>query len=194
MNKLKIVLFFMVAVASINVFSQDVVGKYNQEWILAPDEYRDSENDVVIVKDRKSSKKIWIKNLIPNQQFYAIVNMKDEESVIYAVPRQLVGNYQIKMGCLFYKGKSEDEDEEDEEYSVSIFLNSKSNCMGISQKDYQTEIGVDKEGVKVGGVEIHKSGKIAVGNDVKVGSDSGVKLNTKKLMSGIQYFGKKEFN
>ncbi len=186
MKKFKFVLLATLLFVCSQSFAQSLLGSYEQVSIIAPDEYKDSEHEVTIKEDPVSKKKIWIENLIPNQSFYAIKNISDgDTSYIYAVPPQLVGNYQIKLGCVIF------ESDDEEAGVVSINLNNKTMCQGISQKDYQTEIEVGDGKVKAGGVEVDKSGKVKAGKDVGVDKDKGIKISTKKLMSGIQYVGRK---
>ncbi len=187
MKNLKPILLVGLLLVCFQSFSQSLLGTYEQLSIIAPDEYRDSEYEVTIKADPVSKKKIWIENLIPNQTFYAIKSISDEEgSRIYAVPPQLVGNYQIKLGCVIF------ESEDEESSNVVINLNNETMCKGISQKDYQTEIEVGSGKVKVGDVEIDKSGKVKAGKDVGINKKKGIKISTKKLMSGIQYVGRKK--
>ena len=182
---MKSVFFFVLSLmVLINVNAQKVVGTYEQNSLVAPDAYRDSENDVVITKDIKSSKKIWIEHLIPKQRFYAILYVQSEDAVIYTVPSQKVGNYAIEQGCVTFKNEH-DEDEHD----IQIALNNKSMCFGISQKDYDAPIKVDKNGVKAGGVKVGSDGQVTGGGvDIKNG---GVNVDTKSIMAGIQYVGDK---
>ncbi len=125
-------------------------------------------------------------SLISDKVFYAIKNISDDENAfIYVVPPQIVGNYQIKLGCVLF-------DTDDESSSLVINLNNETMCKGLSQKDYQTAIEVGNKNVKVGDVEVNKNGKVKVGEDVNVDKSKGVKISTKKIMSGIQYVGQKE--
>ncbi|MDO5616492.1 MAG: hypothetical protein Q4G16_09890 [Cruoricaptor ignavus] len=160
--------------------AQIVLGTYEQETLVAPDEYRDSEDDVQITRDPKSSKKIWIHNLIPNQKFYGIANMKNEDMILYSVPKQRVGNYIINLGCAIYRVS---------EGEIVIALNNKTNCFGISQSDYDDVAVVNKRGISAGGVKVGSNGEIST----KVGgvNKDGVQMNVKEIMSGIQYIGKK---
>ncbi|MBO4234799.1 hypothetical protein FO675_10965 [Riemerella anatipestifer] len=167
--------------------AQSIVGRYEQSTLVAPDAYRDSEDDVTISKDPKSSKKIWISNLIPNQKIYAVLHTKGNGNLIYSVPKQLVGNYQINIGCVTFK--EHDEDEEDEEGKLIISLNNEKNCFGISQKDYDAPVSIGKGGVRAGGVTVGSNGTISAGGvDIKKGN---IKVNPKEVMSGIQYIGYK---
>jgi hypothetical protein len=159
--------------------AQKILGKYEQDALVAPDEYRDSEDDVSVTKDPNSTKKIWISNLIPNQKFYAVMFNKTNDLITYSVPAQKVGNYQINLGCITL-------DDED----LKISLNNKQNCMGMSQKDYDTPVSVGKNGTSAGGVKVGKDGSVSTGGvDVKNGE---VRVNTKSIMSGIQYMGHKQ--
>lgn len=189
MNNLKTVLLLTFLFTSITVFSQKVIGEYEQISINAPDEYRDSEHEVTIKRDANARKKIWIYNLIPNQKFYAIKYLVGDDSEIYTVPKQHAGNYLINTGCINYKNV--DEYDEDFSYTVSIHLNNEMMCKGIYQEDYQTEIGIDTDGINVGDIELDKNGKVKAGKHVGIGKNKGIKINTKDIMTGIMYVGKK---
>ena len=154
-----------------------VTGRYNQVALTAPDEYRDSENDVNIVKDTKSSKKIWIENLIPNKKIYAISYLNSDGKSIYTIPKQLVGNYQINVGCVTY---------EDEQVIVSA--NNPVDCVGISQKDYEN-ISVGKDGVSVGKTKVGSNGKISTDGVSIDGSE--IKVNTKNYFRAYNMLGEK---
>ena len=80
---------------------QKILGKYEQDALVAPDEYRDSEEDVSVTKDPNSTKKIWISNLIANQKFYAVMFNKTEDLITYSVPAQKVGwtTASCRRGC-----------------------------------------------------------------------------------------------
>ncbi len=187
MKNIKLTLLVGLLFISSSLFSQSFLGQYSQVSIIAPDEYRDSQYEVVIEPDRKSTKRIWIKNLIPNRTFYAIKYVADGgTSAVYTVPPQEVGDYQIKLGCVIF-----DTDDDEGTSSVVINLNNKTMCKGISQKDYQTDIQIGNKGVKVGDIEINKNGKVKVGKHMGIDKKKGIKVNTKKLMSGIQYIGQK---
>ncbi len=165
MKALKFFLLIGLFSVSATLFSQSFVGKYTQVSIIAPDEYRDSAVEVVVEQDLEAEKKIWVKNLIPNQTFYAVKYVtEDETASVYTVPPQLVGDYQIKLGCVVF------ETDDEQKSSVVINLNNESMCKGISQKDDQTDIQVG-------------DGQVKVGEDVDA--------NTKVLTSGIQYVGQK---
>ncbi|PID67824.1 MAG: hypothetical protein CR968_04760 [Flavobacteriia bacterium] len=186
MKTLKFILLIGLFSLSATLFSQSFLGKYTQVSIIAPDEYRDSAFEVVIDQDLEAEKKIWVKNLIPNQTFYAVKYVaEDETAAVYTVPPQLVGDYQIKLGCVIF------ETDDEQETSVVINLNNEAMCKGISQKDFQTDIQVGDNKVKVGDVEVDGNGNVKAGEDVEVDSEKGVNVNTKVLMSGIQYVGQK---
>ena len=85
MKKLFLATLLVTAFAS-NTKAQ-VTGRYSQVALTAPDELRDSENDVQISKDKQSSKKIWIDHLIPNKRIYAISYLASDEKVIYTIPK-----------------------------------------------------------------------------------------------------------
>lgn len=182
MKNLKFILLAtFIVVLSNSISAQSVIGEYEQESVIAPDAYRDSIENVTIVKDEKHSKKVWVSGLIPNHSFYAIYNMGDPESekFIYAVPMQKVGDYQITSGCITF-------DDED----IVITLNNEMLCKGIHQKDYQTDIKIDGKGVKVGDVKVSIKG-VKVGKTVDIDAQKGVNVNTTSAMSGIHYIGEK---
>ena len=155
-----------------------VIGMYDQEVLVAPDDYRDSEKDVSISQDTKASKKLWIHDLIPNQKFYAVLNMNSDGRLLYAIPQQTVGDYNIAQGCLIF-----------ESGDITISLNNKINCFGMSQKDYDKPVTVSEKGVEAGGVKVGNDGAIeAPGVEV---NKNKVSVNTKAVMEGIQYIGHK---
>ncbi len=173
----KLVSTFALTMVFASAINAQVTGKYSQIALNAPDEYRDSEHDVTIVKDAKSSKKIWIENLIPNKKIYAISYLNSDGKAIYTIPKQLVGNYQINVGCVTY-----------EDQQVIVSANNPVDCTGISQKDYEN-ISVGSDGVSVGKTKIGKNGKIST-DGVNIDKNK-INVNTKKLLSGIQYVGRK---
>lgn len=176
MKKSILTTLFVICVSTLT--NAQVTGRYNQIALSAPDEYRDSQNDVLIVKDKQSSKKIWIENLIPNKKIYAISFFADEGKSIYTIPKQLVGNYQINVGCVLY-----------DEGNVTISANNPVDCKGISQSDNEN-ISVGKDGVKVGKTKVGTNAKIST-EGVKI-NGSDIKVDSKKLLSGIQYLGRKD--
>lgn len=155
-----------------------VLGLYTQTALVAPDAYRDGENDVSITQDSKATKKLWVHDLIPGQKFYAILHLNSDGTLIYAVPKQKVGNYIINMGCITF-----------EDGDITISLNNKNNCFGMSQKDWDKPVSVSGKGIEAGDVKIGSDGSIK-GAGVDMGKD-GIKVNTKEVMAGIQYVGKK---
>lgn len=182
MKNFKFILLAIFTIVLSNIVSaQGVVGNYEQESIIAPDAYRDSLENVVIEKDKKHSKKVWVSGLIPNFSFYAIYNTGDPEfeEFIYVVPKQKVGDYQINLGCITYA-----------DGDIVIALNNETLCKGVQQKDYQTDIKIDDSGVKVGDVEVSTKG-VKVGKTVNIDTQRGVKINTTSVMSGIHYVGEK---
>lgn len=178
MKSITIILFLCLACVSV-ANAQSVFGKYEQTALVAPDKYKDSEQDLSITKDEKSSKKIWVSNLIPNQKFYAIVSVKSDDKVIYSVPKQLVGDYQISLGCITF----EDDD-------LTISLNNKQNCFGMSQSDYDTPVKVGSGGVSGGGTNVGRNGTVK-GGGVDINKKGDIKVDTKAIMAGVQYVGRK---
>ena len=186
MKKILLAILLMAAITAVK--SQAILGKYNQSSLIAPDDYKDSENDVTITKDEKASKIIWVHDLIPNQKFYAIFYLKGNGKILYSVPKQKVGSYQINIGCITFQEHDEDEDDEDNKLVIS--LNNKASCFGMSQKDYDEPVSVGKGGVKAGGVKVGSNGEITAGGvDIKGGE---IKVNPKLAMEGIQYVGQKQ--
>jgi hypothetical protein len=160
--------------------AQSIAGSYEQKVISAPDEYKNSEDDVAITKDPKKSKKIWITGLIPNQKFYAVLNINGPASIIYVVPKQTVGNYEIEVGCIMFDPETD---------QVTISLNNKSNCFGLSQKDLEGGVSVGKKGVKAPGVKVDANGGVQAGGTEVSGGEVNVDL--KKITAGINYVGVK---
>lgn len=169
-------LFLIWAVCS-PVFGQAIVGSYEQTVLEAPAQYRSGE-EVTISRDPKSAKKIWVSGLIPNQRFYALLYVSNEDGATYTVPKQRVGNYQINVGCIVY---------DDDDSKVVISLNNKGDC------DDNVSVSVSKEGVSTsaaGGVRVGSDGRVsAPGAEVGPGS---VKVDTRAATgAGITYIGKK---
>lgn len=177
--KVSFLIFIASLLLQVNASAQSLIGKYDQTALVAPDAYRDSRNDLTIVQDLKSTKMVWVTNLIPKQKFYAILNTKMDGKLIYAVPKQNVGGYQISIGCITY-----------EEGEISISLNNKMNCFGISQSDYDKPVTVSKKGVEAGGVKVNSDGSIK-GAGVDINKDK-ITVNSKAAMEGIQYVGHKQ--
>ncbi|MCL1666063.1 hypothetical protein M2T78_17505 [Elizabethkingia ursingii] len=161
-------------------FGQSITGKYAESAIIAPDKVRNMmQNDVIITTDKNTSKKIWVSNLIGNTTFYAVRNAANEEKEVYNIPPQNIGGYAVNIGCIVF---------DKEEKQISIALNNKSNCIGMSQSDYGN-VSVGKDGIKAGGVKVGSKGEISAGG-TKVGK-KGVNINTKEALSGLQYVGTK---
>ncbi len=159
-----------------------IVGTYDQKTIMAPDELKDAEADVEIMQDPTLSKKIWIKHLISGERVYALLHTNGEDALIYKVPAQTVGGYLIQFGCVVFNKDLN---------NCVVALNNKSACFGMSQKDYDNGVIISKKGkVKAGNVDIDgTTGTVKTGS-VDVNSD-GVKVDTKKVMAGVQYVGEK---
>lgn len=175
------ILLFLLVGAGFMVHTQPIVGTYEQQTMLAPDEWGYSEHDVVIRRDPQSSKKIWIEHLIPNQRFYAILDTRTEDGMVYAVPKQKVGNYQIELGCIVY---------DNEEQRVVISLNNKNDCFGMRQSDYD-EISVGRSGVKAGNIRVGSDGNVR-GGGVDISKNGDIKVDMKSIMAGVSYIGHKQ--
>lgn len=187
-KKKNIFMFFIVCILSTAGFAQNtaasVVGKYEQEAFIAPDNIKESENDVVIKKDPSSSKVVWVENLLPGGRIKAVIFTKGEDNVIYSIPAQRVGGYQIQQGCATY---------DKTEGKIMISLNNKSNCFGMKQSDYDEGVEISKNGkIKAGGVEINSKGGGSVKGPGTVINDKGIKVDTKTVMAGVQYVGIKQ--
>jgi len=175
----KSILILMLLITN-SVFAQSILGSYEQKALTAPNQYRNSGKDVSITKDPQLSKKIWVSGLISNQKFYAVLHTRTEDRMLYSVPKQKVGDYEIAIGCINF---------DNEEDQLSISLNNKQNCFGISQSDYDNPVSVGKGGIKAGGVNIGSNGQIK-GAGVEM-NKNGVKVNGKGIFAGIQYVGTK---
>ncbi|MDV3948995.1 hypothetical protein CMT75_10760 [Elizabethkingia anophelis] len=161
-------------------FGQSIAGKYAESAIIAPDKVRNMmQNDVVIITDKSVSKKIWVSNLIGNTTFYAVRNAANDEKELYNIPPQNIGGYAVNIGCIVF---------DKEEKQISIALNNKSSCIGMSQSDYGN-VSVGKDVIKAGSVKVGSNGEISAGG-TKIGK-KGVNINTKEALSGLQYVGTK---
>lgn len=156
------------------------VGTYEQTSFIAPGHLKDSENDLVITQDPQASKKIWVTNLVAGAKIYAIVHTKTEDNIVYKIPAQMVNGYAITVGCVMY---------DIEEQKVVVSINNKGNCYGISQSDYDKSVSIGKDGIKAGDIQVGSNGTIK-GNGADISKD-GVKVDTKKIMAGVQYVGQK---
>lgn len=161
------------------VFSQSIIGKYEQETANAPKGFKFSEEDVVVSRDQQSSKKIWITGIFPKNKFYAMLDTKTPDGAVYTIPKQKVGNYDIEIGCIVYDG---------EENRIVISINNRQDCEGYGNLDEPISVG--KGGVKGGGVDISSKGSVKVGDVVSI-KNGDVNVNTKKIMEGITYIGTK---
>ncbi len=171
------ILFLTMTIGS---HAQNIVGTYEQTTAMYPTGLSESDNNLIITQDPKSSKKIWISNLVSNGKIYALVFAKGDEQTIYSIPEQQVGKYLIKLGCITHKKAEND---------IVIAINNKKMCFGISQKDYDGGVSVGKNGkIKAGGMEVGKNG--VKGNGVNIGAKD-ISVNTKSIMGGLQYIGHK---
>jgi hypothetical protein len=167
---------------SVSVFGQDsIFGAYEQQSFIAPDEVKDSDTDVTITKDAQSTKKVWINNLVYDSKIYAVLHTKGESSIIYKIPPQIVNGYSISIGCVVY-------DVDDQKISISI--NNKENCYGLSQSDYDKSVSITKNGgIQAGNTQIGSNGTIKT-ESTNI-DKNGIKVDMKKLMAGVQYTGQK---
>ena len=154
--------------------SKGVTGTYDQVAITKPSSVKISAKNVTVTGDSKESKKIWVKNLLPDD-IYAIVHTITEDTEIYEIPAQKTKSYSINSGCIIY---SEDR--------IVLSIDNKNDCSGVTS-DNNTDIKIGKGGVKAGDVNISSSGVSVPG--VKIGKDS-VEIS-KNALSGIQYIGEK---
>ncbi|KIA89718.1 hypothetical protein [Kaistella jeonii] len=162
----KLAVFLMIASSSI-IYAQSILGTYTQSAFLAPDKIRDAATkDLVITKDPVKKNVIWISNLLGNSRIYAVANTKTEDAEVYSIPPQTAFGYAVKLGCIAYKT---------EDSEISISLNNKTNCLGMSQSDY-SNISVGKNGIKT--------------KDISMNS-KGAKIDVAKVLAGVQYVGKK---
>jgi hypothetical protein len=180
MKNLIIIIFL--GICSNSSFGQaNIFGSYEQQSFIAPDEVKDSDTDVTITKDPQSNKKIWINNLVYDSKIYAVLHTKGESSIIYKIPPQIVNGYSISIGCVVY-------DVDDQKISISI--NNKENCYGLSQSDYDKSVSITKDGgIQAGNTQIGSNGTIKT-ESTNI-DKNGVKVDMKKLMAGVQYTGQK---
>ncbi|GAA4049446.1 hypothetical protein GCM10022409_40040 [Hymenobacter glaciei] len=178
-----ITLFLAACVASAAAFGQGstgVQGHYEQDAFIGPDNLKMTGQNVTLVSDPKLTNVVWIEHLLPGGRLKAIVHTKGDEKVIYAIPAQRDGAYQVDMGCVVY-------DLEDKKIVIS--LNNKDNCYGMKQSDYDSGVAITNGQIKAGGVEI--SGKKGIKPPGAQIGNGGIKVNTKAVMAGVQYIGHK---
>ena len=182
MNNLLLTLVGLaVAAPALAQSSAGALGRYEQVAFIGPDNMKESEKDVTLSKDPNSSKVAWIANLLPGGRVKALVFSSNSETVTYSIPAQKVGNYQVQLGCATYSN-------EDNELTVS--LNNKINCYGIKQSDYDDGVSVTKTGgVRAGNTSV--SGKGVKTPGVRL-DKSGLKVDSKAVMAGVQYIGHKQ--
>jgi hypothetical protein len=187
MKKIITLSFALLFIFSTSSFAQsraNVVGAYEQRVYTGPSEVQESESDVYLKQDPQLSKVIWINNLIKGGRIKAVLNItgNGNGNFIYKIPAQIIGNYEIKFGCLIYN----------EEGTVTIGLNNKTTCMGLGGSKIDN-VSVGKNGsVNVGDIAVNNDGNGSVkmpGVDVEGGN---VNVNTKLLNEGIQYVGDKQ--
>ena len=158
-----------------------VLGKYEQDQYVGPDDVQESETDLIITPDPKLTKVIWIENLLRDGKVKAVLHTgggPGSAQLVYSIPAQQVGSYQIKLGCLYYKKAGE----------LMISLNNKLNCHGLSGSDYG-EVSVGRNGkIQAGGVSVSNRGVKVPGVDI---SNRAIKIDPKSAMAGVQYKGHK---
>ncbi len=158
-----------------------VLGQYEQDYYGGPDEVQEGETDLIITPDPKLTKVIWIENLLQGGKIKAVLHTGDgpgSAQLVYSIPAQQVGSYQIKLGCLHYKKAGE----------LMVSLNNKIDCHGLKNSDYG-EVSVGMSGkIQAGGVSVNNRGLKAPGVQI---SNSKIKVNAKEVMAGVQYKGHK---
>ncbi|MCS7012541.1 MAG: hypothetical protein RMI34_04480 [Chloroherpetonaceae bacterium] len=169
-----LILSFFFAASGL-ALGQPILGTYQQSVLDAPAELKSGE-DVMITKDQSAKNKIWISGLIPNQKFYALLQVQTEDGMTYTVPKQRARNYQINVGCIVY---------DTDERKVVISLHNKKDC-----DENIGNVSVSKEGsVAAAGVRVGTDGRVSVpGVDINGGS---VKINAVRA-AGITYIGEKK--
>lgn len=181
---MKTIIFFlavcMTSAAAFGQGSAGVQGRYEQDAFIGPDNLKMTGQNVTLVKDPKLTNVVWIEHLLPGGRLKAVIHTKGDDNVVYAIPMQKVGAYQIEMGCVVY-------DLEDKKIVIS--LNNKANCYGMKQSDYNDGVAVTNGQIKAGGVEI--SGKSGIKTPGAQIDNNGIKVNTKAVMAGVQYIGHK---
>lgn len=156
------------------------IGQYEQQVLSGPDTIQSYGGEVAIRQDGTSAKVIWIDQLLPGGSIRAVQTMKNE-TLIYTIPPQKIGGYQISIGCVVYDG---------EDGRLVVALNNKSACKYMSQGDYG-DVSVGKNKVKAGDVEINGDGKGQVKTDHVEIKDGEIKVDAKAIMAGVQYVGQK---
>jgi hypothetical protein len=159
-----------------------VLGQYEQDQYIGPDEVDAGETDVVITPDPRLTKVIYINNLLKGGPIKAVLftgKSSAGDNLIFSIPAQKVGDYLVKLGCVVY----------DEDGRLIVSLNNKANCYGMSNADYgNVKIGKDGS-VQAGDTRIGKGGIKTPGVDI--GSDGNLSVDAKTVMAGVQYIGNK---
>ena len=180
--------FFLAAMSSIlavtgRAQTTSVAGQYEQQFFLAPDDVKAAGGNLLITKDPALAKVVWVQNLVPGGRVKAILQLNNDGMVMYNIPAQRVGNYQVRGGCATYTP---------EDGKLMISLNNKINCFGNSQSDYDAGVSVSKNGrVKAGGVDVNGRNGSVKAPGVQVGGN-GVRVDSKAVMAGVQYTGYKQ--
>jgi len=161
--------------------SAGALGRFEQEAFIGPDNLKESEKDVTLRQDPTSSKVVWIENLLPGGRVKAIRFTNSAEGATYSIPAQKVGGYQVQQGCATYSS---------EDSKLSISLNNKINCFGMKQSDYDSGVGITKNGgIQAGGTSVSRKGIRTPGVSI---DKKGILVDSKTLMAGVQYVGHKQ--
>jgi hypothetical protein len=156
------------------------VGTYEQTAINAPAVIRNLKKEVAIRQDAQATNSIWIDNLLPDGSLFASMIINNE-SMIYSIPKQKVGNYQVNIGCVVYNVDG----------GIVISLNNKYDCLYTSPINYD-DISVGDGKVKVGDIKINEDGNGSVETGTVVVKEGNVSVDAKTILGGVQYVGNKK--
>lgn len=148
MKKIFLLLAFM---SVMYVTHAQIVGKY--EAIAT--ENINAQTDVVITQDAKASKKVWISGICKEGVIYALLQLKDEESMIYNIPVQTVGTRTITAGSVVY---------DLEENEIAITNDPLSN---------PSDVSIGRDGINVIGQDGNSTVKISSQGSVKTNDGNG---------------------
>jgi hypothetical protein len=181
---MKLKFFFIAAIlCSIQIvtFAQNTPeGAYDQKAMTGPKAIRQAKGTVTVKQDPDAGNVISVENLIPGGTIAAILWV-NHESMIYSIPKQVVGEYQINTGCIVYNFDG----------GIVISINNKYDCQYIDTESFGN-IEISDGKVIVGDIKINEDGNGSVETpNVKV-KEGSVSVDVKTALGGLQYVGAKK--
>jgi hypothetical protein len=172
--------FLGIALTATAQNKHSIVGTYESTFETGVDNL----NDVEITKDTKYSKRIWVSGITAQGKIYAILKFSDDESAMYTIPAQKVGNRNIKQGNLMY------------DYATTeLFIDNNPIFQSSSISTGKNGVSI-KDGNGVNVVSTGEDGDVYVndgnGRSVKTDKDGGVQIHNKPTNNVINYTGYKK--